>query len=113
MAYDPVTSQLIEKYSIVSEKSNSLSNQKYFKIDSLTGVITLNNLPFVNNVELVVSATSNQGLTSFTQIFIDLSTYFMNFYTNIHFDPLNVSNYFVRNYKLHKIQFLIFRPITI
>ncbi|CAF0789975.1 unnamed protein product [Brachionus calyciflorus] len=91
-AYDPTTSQLIEKYSIVSEKSKPESNQKFFKIDSLTGVISLNNLPSAESLELVVSATSNQGLTSFAQLFVDFSTYFSDFYTNIMFDASNISD---------------------
>lgn len=92
IAFDPVSLQLIEKYSIISEDSYPRLFDRYFKIDSLTGVISLNNLPFVQNVKLNVSATSSSGISSYASVFIDLSSYFANFFSNLYLDSNYVTN---------------------
>lgn len=91
IAYDPITFQLIEKYAIVTEDPYPKSLNKYFKIDSLTGVISLNNLPLVQNVKLNVSATSNSGISSYASVFIDLSSYFANYFSNLYLDSKYVT----------------------
>lgn len=39
MAYDPDSMEFIENYSILSQKTNPVSNKQYFKIDSISGLL--------------------------------------------------------------------------
>jgi hypothetical protein len=85
-AYDPSIKRAIENYVVLSEFSTPPSAQRYFKINSKTGVISLIDLPLVKNVELNVQATSTSGLSSSIKINIDLSSFISNYYPNLKFD---------------------------
>ncbi len=102
-AYDPSTKRAIDNYLILSEISTPPSAQRYFKINSKTGIISLIDLPLVKKVELNVQATSSNGLSSSIKINIDLSSFINNYFPNLKFDE----------YVMNELLFIIFIHLSL
>jgi hypothetical protein len=92
IAYDPSTKRAIDNYIILSEISTPTSAQRYFKVNSKTGVVSLIDLPLVQKVELNVQAISPSGLSSSIKINIDLSSFINIYYPSLKFDHYVLNN---------------------